>query len=58
MLHTLATMPEHPESVPINALVRIKGTPLENNPKSRYMGYGAHDRNGKNTDAEATPWCV
>ena len=33
MLHTLATLPEHPESVPINALVRVKGTPLENNPK-------------------------
>lgn len=33
MLHTLSTMPEHPESVPINALVAIKGTPLENNPK-------------------------
>ncbi len=33
MLFTLATMPEHPESVPINALVPIKGTPLENNAK-------------------------
>ena len=33
MLHTLATMPKHPESVPINALVRVKGTPLENNAK-------------------------
>jgi biotin synthase len=33
MLHTLATMAEHPESVPINALVRVKGTPLENNSK-------------------------
>jgi biotin synthase len=33
MLHTLATMPEHPESVPINALVPIAGTPLENNQK-------------------------
>jgi biotin synthase len=33
MLHTLATMPEHPESVPINSLVAIKGTPLENNTK-------------------------
>lgn len=33
MLFTLATMPEHPESVPVNALVRVKGTPLENNPK-------------------------
>ncbi|MBC7850917.1 MAG: biotin synthase BioB [Chitinophagaceae bacterium] len=29
MLHTLATLPEHPESVPVNALVRIKGTPLQ-----------------------------
>jgi len=33
MLRTLATMVEHPESVPINALVAIKGTPLANNPK-------------------------
>lgn len=28
MLHTLATMEQHPESVPINMLVRIEGTPL------------------------------
>lgn len=33
MLHTLSTLPQHPESVPINALVRVKGTPLENNNK-------------------------
>ena len=33
MLYTLATMPEHPESVPINALVAIQGTPLEHNHK-------------------------
>jgi biotin synthase len=33
MLFTLCTLPQHPGSVPINALVRIKGTPLENNPK-------------------------
>lgn len=33
MLHTLATMPEHPESVPINALVPIAGTPLADNTK-------------------------
>jgi biotin synthase len=33
MLHTLVTMPKHPDSVPINALVRVKGTPLENNTK-------------------------
>jgi biotin synthase len=34
MLHTLSNMPEHPESVPINALVSVKGTPLENQPKT------------------------
>ncbi|HAA11979.1 MAG TPA: biotin synthase BioB, partial [Cytophagales bacterium] len=28
MLHTLATLPEHPESVPVNALVPVEGTPL------------------------------
>ncbi|KAK9470911.1 uncharacterized protein V1510DRAFT_404655 [Dipodascopsis tothii] len=28
-LHTLATMARHPESVPINRLVAIKGTPME-----------------------------
>lgn len=29
LLHTLSTLPKHPESVPINALVPVKGTPLE-----------------------------
>lgn len=33
MLHTLATMEKHPESVPVNALVPVKGTPLENQPR-------------------------
>jgi biotin synthase len=32
MLHTLSTMVQHPESVPVNALVPVKGTPLENQP--------------------------
>jgi biotin synthase len=31
MLHTLSTMEQHPDSVPINALVAVEGTPLENN---------------------------
>mmetsp|Transcript_69217 Transcript_69217/g.150624 ORF Transcript_69217/g.150624 Transcript_69217/m.150624 type:complete len:397 (+) Transcript_69217:45-1235(+) len=30
LLQTLATLPEHPESVPINALVPVEGTPLGN----------------------------
>ena len=33
MLLTLATMPSHPESVPINALVPVEGTPLADNKK-------------------------
>ena len=28
LIHALATLPTHPESVPINALVQIEGTPL------------------------------
>ncbi|MGR8920145.1 MAG: biotin synthase BioB [Gammaproteobacteria bacterium] len=31
MLETLANMPRHPESVPINLLVRVAGTPLAQN---------------------------
>jgi len=34
MLYTLCTLPKHPESVPINALVRVKGTPLQDNPQT------------------------
>jgi biotin synthase len=33
MLFTLATLPEHPESVPVNALVPVEGTPLEDQPR-------------------------
>jgi biotin synthase len=32
MLHVLATLNPHPESVPINALVAVEGTPLEEQP--------------------------
>jgi biotin synthase len=32
LLHQLATLPAHPESVPINNLVPIKGTPLGDSP--------------------------
>jgi biotin synthase len=30
MIHALATLPVHPESVPINMLVQVEGTPLAN----------------------------
>jgi biotin synthase len=33
LLHTLATLPEPPESVPINALVAVEGTPLADRPQ-------------------------
>lgn len=33
MLHTLATLPKHPESVPVNALVPVEGTPLAEQPR-------------------------
>lgn len=33
MLHTLANLPVPPESVPVNALVPVEGTPLENQEK-------------------------
>jgi biotin synthase len=29
LLHTLATLPAHPDSVPINQLVKVSGTPLD-----------------------------
>ena len=32
LLHTLATLPEPPESVPVNALVPVEGTPLADRP--------------------------
>jgi len=33
LLHTLANLPEPPESVPVNALVAVEGTPLAGTPR-------------------------
>ncbi|MFB9864800.1 biotin synthase BioB [Rufibacter immobilis] len=33
MLHVLANLPQHPESVPVNALVPVEGTPLAEQPR-------------------------
>ncbi|MBV9555967.1 MAG: biotin synthase BioB [Pseudolabrys sp.] len=33
MIHALATMPEHPQSVPINMLVQVEGTPVSQGQK-------------------------
>jgi len=33
MIATLASLPKHPESVPINMLVQVEGTPLASQPK-------------------------
>ena len=33
MLQTLVNLPEHPESVPVNALVPVEGTPLADQPR-------------------------
>lgn len=33
LLHTLATLPQHPESVPINQLMQVQGTPLHGSTK-------------------------
>ncbi|GAV30329.1 hypothetical protein PMKS-003840 [Pichia membranifaciens] len=35
-VHTLATMNKHPESLPINKLIAIKGTPIEQELKTKY----------------------
>ncbi|MCK7556641.1 biotin synthase BioB [Chitinophaga sedimenti] len=36
MLQTLSSLPKHPDSVPINALVRVAGTPLSHLPKVEF----------------------
>jgi biotin synthase len=39
LLHTLATLPQHPQSVPINQLVQVPGTPLYGAEKPRPLDF-------------------
>jgi biotin synthase len=39
LLHTLATLPQHPESVPINQLVQVPGTPLYGSEQPRPLDF-------------------
>ena len=52
LLHTLATLPQHPESVPINQLVPVPGTPLRRPAGTRPARPRAHDRDGAAPDAD------
>ena len=51
MLVTLANLAEHPESVPINMLIAIPGTPLENAKKIDPDRFRAHHRHRPHHDA-------
>jgi biotin synthase len=41
LLHTVSTLPSHPESFPVNALVPIKGTPLGDDPHRKRIPFDA-----------------
>lgn len=41
LLHTASTLPAHPESFPVNALVPIKGTPLGDDPQRKPTPFDA-----------------
>ncbi|KAF2157343.1 biotin synthase [Myriangium duriaei CBS 260.36] len=41
LIYTVSTLPAHPESFPVNALVPIKGTPLGDDPKRKRIGFDA-----------------
>jgi len=39
MLHTMATLPEHPASVPINQLVQVEGTPMQDRARTDSLDF-------------------
>ena len=51
-------MPEHPESFPVNALVPIKGTPLEDNEVSSILYRALRGRRSKLCLACKTPYTL
>ena len=51
LLRTLANLPEHPESVPINQLVRVEGTPMADAGAGRAARLRPDDRRGADPDA-------
>ena len=52
MIHALATLPAHPESVPINMLVQVEGTPLADGQALDAHRFRAHHRGGAHHHAE------
>ena len=56
MIATLASLPVHPESVPINMLVQVEGTPLAAERDARPAGVRAHHR-GRAHHACRSRWC-
>ena len=57
MIATLASLPAHPESVPINMLVRVAGTPLAGEPRARSARVRAHHCGGPHHACRAR-WCA
>ena len=52
LIATLASLPQHPESVPINMLVQVEGTPLVRHRGARSARLRAHHRGRAHHDAE------
>ncbi len=51
LLQQLASLAPHPESVPVNMLVRVEGTPLADRRARGSVRAGAHDRDRAHPDA-------
>ena len=51
MIATLASLPVHPESVPINMLVQVEGTPLAGRDEARCFRFRAHHCGGAHLHA-------